>query len=168
MEYCEDAQRVTSAQVREVLGREAEDYGWSKKTHDLMMAYVGKLTEVYGESWYVGVLSRDQFFSILLPEHRHNFEEKKGYPVSFPLDTSLADAVTLYKECPERFAKECYEHIAQLKEKIHAEGFKTTVALVVIDGLLKHVDGLHRLIALGSLLDEGVAYEPIGVFVCCK
>jgi len=45
-------------------------------------------------------------------------------------------------------------------------GFTVPIILIVINNTLKHVDGLHRLIALGLLLQEGYEYVPIPVYLC--
>lgn len=134
---------------------------WAEKTNIWAADYARKLGEVYGDVWYKGSLPEEFFLNIKLPEHRHEDQNL----IFFPLDTSLSDAREWYKN---QNAKDntCLDLINYLKEEIRQKGFTSSVVLAVINGELKHVDGLHRMIALASLLEEGFVYKPISVFLC--
>jgi len=138
---------------------------WAEKTNQFAIDYAKKLTEVYGDVWYKGFLPEELFLNIVLPKHGHSMTEKDD-EVFFPLDTYVKDAMKyLQKIDPER-TKECLELIHSLKKEIKENGFTSSIALAVINGKLKHVDGLHRMIALSLLLEEGYQYKPIPVFLC--
>jgi hypothetical protein len=138
---------------------------WAEKTNQLAIDYAKHLGEVYGDNWYKGFLSQDSFYNILLPKHGHSEKELDGM-VFFPLDTSVKDAVRYFQESAPERSRECLKLINYLKEEIRKDGFTSSIVVAVINGTLKHVDGLHRIIALAFLLNEGYEYKPIPVFLC--
>ncbi len=138
---------------------------WAEKTNQFAIDYARKLGDVYGDVWYKGFLPEEFFLKILLPEHGHG-EENKTHILLFPDDTSVLDAKYSYKNHHPQYTEECLELVQYLKEEIRIKGFITSIALVIINGKLKHVDGLHRMIALALLLEEGYQYKPIPVFLC--
>ncbi len=137
---------------------------WAEKTNHYAIAYAEKLGEVYGDVWYKGSLPEEFFSHILLPKHGHSDKETDD-TAFFPSDTAVDNAITEIKNSNKN-TKDCLELINYLKENIQIDGFKTSIVLVVINEELKHVDGLHRMIALSMLLKEGHVYTPIPVFLC--
>jgi hypothetical protein len=138
---------------------------WAEKTNQFAVNYVRHLGEVYGDVWYKGNLPKEFFFQILLPKHGHSGGERDDQAF-FPLDTSIEDALVYYKDLDTNAKKECWECIQYLKEEIRQKGFTSNVVLVVINGKLKHVDGLHRMLALAILIKEGYPYPVLPVFLC--
>jgi hypothetical protein len=145
----------------------AQKFGtkWAEKTNQFAINYAVHLGEVYGDNWYKGYLPEELFSSVLLPKHGHSGMEKDD-KVFFKLDTPIKDAMNYLKEIDSERTKECLELINYLKNEIKEKGFNSDVILVVINGTLKHVDGLHRMIALASLMTEGYQYKPIPVLLC--
>lgn len=138
---------------------------YAEKTNHLAIAYAEHLGEVYGDSWYKGFLPEKFFSTILLPKHGHS-EKEKDDMVFFPIDTPPKEAIAYLQKGDSERTKECLELIHHLKEEIKQKGFTSSIVLTVINGTLKHVDGLHRIIALTMLLEEGYIYKPIPVFLC--
>lgn len=143
----------------------AQKFGtsWAEKTNQFAINYAIYLGEVYGDSWYKGFLSEEFFLDILLPSHNHTLIKDNPF---FPIDTPIKDAYSLIEKFNTESARECKELINYLKEEIRQNGFTSDIVLVVIDGAIKHVDGLHRMIAYSLLLKEGYPYKPIPVFLC--
>jgi hypothetical protein len=137
---------------------------WAQQTNKFAADYARHLGDVYGDVWYRGLLPKELLEQILLPAHSHYIEGK--HAVVFPLDTPLPKALEFYKNNNDEYAQKCWEAIEYLKGEILKNGFTTSIVLVVINGTLKHVDGLHRLLALYSLLEEGYEYKPIPTFIC--
>lgn len=108
-------------------------------------------------------MSEEFFLDILLPSHNHTLIKDNPF---FPIDTPIKDAYSLIEKFNTESARECKELINYLKEEIRQNGFTSDIVLVVIDGAIKHVDGLHRMIAYSLLLKEGYPYKPIPVFLC--
>ncbi len=143
----------------------AQKFGtnWAEKTNQFAIDYVIHLAEVYGDCWYQGFLPEEFFLDILLPSHPHSLVKENLF---FPIDTPVKDAFMLLNKFDTDYARDCKELINYLKEEIRQKEFNLSVVLVVINGTLKHVDGLHRMIALSLLLKEGYKYKPIPVFLC--
>lgn len=158
----------TKASIEEVVSSLLDQKSgtkWAEKTNQFAIDYARHLGEVYGDVWYRGLLPEEFFFNILLPKHGHSMTEKDD-EVFFPLDTYIKDAMAYLKKIDPERTKECLQLINSLKKEIKENGFTSSIALVVISGKLKHVDGLHRMIALSLLLEEGYQYKPIPVFLC--
>ncbi|MEX2052397.1 MAG: hypothetical protein WD991_01720 [Candidatus Paceibacterota bacterium] len=136
---------------------------WAEKTNQLAINYIIQLGDVYGDSWYKGFLLKETFLEILLPKHGHSMTEET---VFFPLDTTIEDASECYKNIDSSPKQECWDAINYLKEDIRKNGFNSSLVVVVIGDKLKHVDGLHRMIALYLLTKEGFDYKSIPVFLC--
>jgi len=145
------------------LAAQANESDWANKTNSLAIDYVKHLGDVYGDSWYSGKLPLALFETIHLPTHDHLGASATSL---FPDDTVIGEAVSHIEKLNKVDYQACLTHIKSLKQNIKAEGFNSTLILVVINSTLKHVDGLHRILALGMLLREGFEYEPIDVFIC--
>jgi len=158
-----DETKVNLQEVVQSLLSQKSGTEWAEKTNHLSINYVKHLGEVYGDSWYKGFLPQEFFLDILLPKHGHSEESDEA--AFFHLDTTVKGAREYFKNPPEE-AKECLDLINYLKQEIKKDGFKTSIVLAVINEKLKHVDGLHRMIALAFLLEEGLKYKPVPVFLC--
>ena len=160
-----DEQKSSLAEVVQSLKDDAVGSKWAQETNKWAIEYAEKLNEVYGDNWYRGKLPVEMLSDILLPKHGHQ-EEKSGGTLLFSLDTSVKDAVERVKNPPVGYSSDCLELIISLKEKIKRDGFTSNIVLAVINGSLKHVDGLHRMLALKLLVDEGESIGPIPTFLC--
>jgi len=158
-------QKVSLEEVTNNLLSQKFGTSWAEKTNQFAINYAIHLGEVYGDSWYNGFLPEELFWSILLPKHSHSDEEKDTF-VFFPLDTSIKDVLKYFEKSDPNRTKECLELINYLKEEIKQKGFTSSIVIAVINGTLKHVDGLHRMIAMSILLKEGYEYKPIPVLLC--
>lgn len=156
-------EKSTMEEVLKELDLETPDTPWARKTNILAADYARHLTEVYKNNWSKGLLPKELFYEILLSKHQHSFEDDGCI---FPLDTPITHVLDFYKDNDSKYAKECMDAIVSLKEKILKEGFTTTIILAVINDILKHVDGLHRIVALVLAMQEGYEYTPIPVYLC--
>jgi hypothetical protein len=138
---------------------------WAEKSNGWAIDYIKHLGEVYGDSWYTGFLPKNLFMEILVPKHNHSEHPEDGN-LLFPDDTPILKTCEYYKHPTPGYSQDCLELISYLRNEIHKQGFNTNVVLAVINGTLKHVDGLHRMIALSLLLEEVYEYKPIPVFLC--
>lgn len=57
------------------LGQQKSGTAWATKTSDLATNYAKHLGKVYGDSWYKGLLPKELFDEIVLPNHGH-YEDK--------------------------------------------------------------------------------------------
>ena len=159
--------KVSFDEVIKSLNKQKSDTSWAEKTNDFAINYAQHLTEVYGDVWYSGFLPLEYFLNILLPKHVHHISNENTDDIlQFPEDTTVKDATNLIKSPKSIYANDCLKSIDYLKEKILETGFISNIVLVVIDGKIKHVDGLHRMIALALLFEDGYKYKPIEVFLC--
>jgi hypothetical protein len=163
-----DERSILSCVIEQSLTESSSSSDWAEQTNHLALNSVEQLTEMYGEVWCYGYLPQKFLFQIRLPEHKHSLRLDSKSPISFPPDTTLEEAVHVYDTNQAQFDPKCFSLISFLKEQIRAMGFSTVVSLAVIHNELKHIDGLHRLIGLGSLVKEGYKYEPIPVYLCRK
>jgi hypothetical protein len=160
-----DEEKVSLEEVTNNLLAQKFGTSWAERTNQFAIDYAIHLGQVYGDSWYKGFLPEEFFWDIMLPKHGHSEKEKDG-TVFFPIDTPIKDIHKYFENTEPERTKECLELIHYLKEEIKQKGFTSNIVLVVINGTLKHVDGLHRMIAISLLLKEGYPYKPIPVFLC--
>jgi hypothetical protein len=158
-------EKTTIEEVLKDLTHLTPDTMWAGKTNHLAANYVRHLSEVYGDTWYRGFLPKELFLDILLPEHTHSIDTDVVDTI-FPLDTPIIKALDFYVSSEPHNGNECMQAIHDLKEKIVKDGFTSTLTLAVINDSLKHVDGLHRALALLLAMNEGFVYKPIPVYLC--
>ncbi len=159
----------TKASLQEVIASLAEQKSgtvWAQITNEYAIAYAKKLGEVYGDSWRKGLLPRELLTQVLLPHHGHSLGEGKDDILFFPIDTPLTEALPYIENFNTKESLDCLSLIKYLKEEIKKNGFQSNIVLVTICGQLKHVDGLHRMLALWSLLNEGYDYSSVPVYLC--
>ncbi len=160
-----DGQKVSLKDVTDSLLVQKEGTTWAAKTNQYAINYAIHLGEVYGDNWYKGFLAEEFFSQILLPKHGHSDKELDDR-VFFPTDTPVFRALEILQEMKDGRGSECLELIKYLKGEIKKDGFTHSIVLAKINGVLKHVDGLHRMLAMAMLLKEGNAYKEIPVFLC--
>jgi hypothetical protein len=74
----------------------------------------------------------------MLPSHNHPIQ---GIP---PPGLSVSDAVHRLRQLPKDQIPECWKRISRIKERDFS---LMHIALEVENGVFKHVDGVHRLLA---------------------
>jgi len=159
------AEAIATDAVIAALHEQKRGTDWAGKTNVYAENRVRELTGTYGEVWLKGLLPRELFMTIVVPKHSHTLEEPTA-PVIFPEGTHVGETIRHYHYSNSEAAAECLMLVRELKEKIIRNGFTSTITLVFEKGELRHVDGLHRMIALAHLLEEGFEYKPIPVFLC--
>lgn len=159
------AEAISTDAVIAALHEQKRGTDWAGKTNVYAENRVRELSKKYGEVWLKGLLPRELFMTIVVPKHAHTLEEPTA-PIIFPEHTHVGETVKYYHHSHSDAAAECLELVCELKEKIISNGFTSTITLVFEKEELHHVDGLHRMIALAHLLEEGYEYSPIPVFLC--
>lgn len=153
-----------SAELDEVikeLDLEKLDTDWAKFTNQWAIDLATDLTQETGQAWYYGLLQENLLGQVLLPIHHHDLV------TTFYDNTTLAHACKTVKR-RENQGTNCVSLITYLKDQIKLSGFSSRLILAVINGDLRHVDGLHRMIALQQLLDEGYNYTPVETYLLRK
>lgn len=158
-------QKVSSDEVIEDTKQRKFATAWSQRTNDSVVNYLGYLTEQYQESWYQGFLDQETFLSIRLPKHSHVMIESAQDHVLFPEECTVGQSGEYFRNADPVLDKHCVELIGLLKEEIRNEGFITNLIIKRDSEGLHHVDGLHRMVALCLLLEEGWSGGPIPVFL---
>lgn len=139
---------------------------WATKTNDWAIAQIEKVAEGV---WVKGLLPEEYFLKIILRKHRHT-TDKTSQDI-FLLeneDISISEARDIFEQASRYHHPECIEHVEYLKGEIREKGFTSSVVLNEEGGELKHLDGLHRLLALSLLLKEGYNYQPVPVLINIK
>ena len=90
--------------------------------------------------WTLVSLSRTDIPSVMLPRHSRGLEV---IPQSW---LSVSAAVQRLKHLPKDQMPDCWERISKLGERDFSQ---MHIALEIENGILKHVDGVHRLLAYG-------------------
>lgn len=139
---------------------------WADTSKNWTIDYIKHLFEVYGDNWFFGYLPKKYLTQILLPRHGNHTDTGEHTEILFELDTPLEQASSAYKKRHNGYDKKCVDNVEFLKTEIKNNGFNSTITLAIINDTLKHADGLHRLLALQLLLEEGFEYKPIPVFLC--
>lgn len=93
--------------------------------------------------WTLVLLSAPEIADAILPLHNHPIEV---IPQS---GLSVSAAVQRLKHLPKDQMPDCWERISAQKERDFSQ---TYICLASENGVLKHVDGVHRLLAYGICL----------------
>ena len=170
MYHIAQAEDVSFEDIIDFLKKKQHSTAWASATIGFAVHDTTELNRHSDARWQHGLLSREDFESILLPEHKHSIGNL-DVPSIFPLRASIEQALSALEanstgqtNISER-AQECMQGIVALKEAIVRDGFTTEIILTVSGGQLLHVDGLHRILALALALKEGYTYAPIPVFL---
>jgi len=158
-------ERISSVEdVLLSLNEHKKDTEWSIKTTDFAINHIKKFEQKYNKNCAKGFLPKKYFFDILLPSHGHLKDWETGI-LLFPYNVSVEKALEYHKISNPLYTKDCLEMIDYFKDQIKNKGFTSRVIVEIIDNELRHIDGLHRMIALGLLLKEGYEYKPIPVYL---
>ena len=153
--------------VLESLVKHKNDTEWSARTTHFAIEHITGFKKEYKKDCKKGFLSENAFFDILLPLHGHMEDLATGI-VLFPSDVTINKALECYKNPDPKYTKECSNQILLLKDQIRENGFTSEIIIELVDGNLRHIDGLHRMIALGLLLEEGYKYKPVPVYLLIR
>ncbi len=132
---------------------------WSTLTNSNTIEKINQLTKTYGQLWNYASISKEDVLSVCVPEHIHNFQATLQPVPVFVNNTFISEAVDILHNNPERYESNCREHIEHIRASILAHGYTTIIILVFTQEKLEHIDGLHRLIALGSLIKKNLIKE---------
>lgn len=158
-----------ASSVKDVLASLAEhknDTEWSTRTTHFAISHIKEFEKEYDDYCVKGFLSKKFFLDILLPSHGHMEDLRTGI-LLFPENVSVKEALEYYKTQDQRYTKDCSRCILLLKDQIRNNGFTSRITIELVDGKLRHVDGLHRMVALSLLLEEGYN-DPIPVYVLTR
>jgi hypothetical protein len=158
--------KSSTKEVLRYLADHKYDTEWSTLTTHFAVDYINRFEDKYS-SCVRGFLQKDLFLDILLPYHGHMEDFVTGI-VLFPEDTSVKIALDYYKTPNPCYSKECLNHILFLKDKIKKDGFTSEVIVELVDGRLKHINGLYRMVALGLLLEEDDKHTSIPVYLLIR
>jgi len=88
--------------------------------------------------WSLALISKEDIANVVLPWHKHGFEV---IPQS---GLSVSTAVQRLKQLPKDQMPKCWIRITSHENRDYSQ---THVCLALEHGVLKHVDGVHRLLA---------------------
>jgi hypothetical protein len=117
---------------------ERENRGWDGYT--IGLEYLTAANRRCQGRWTLVLLSRADVANVMLPSHNHEIE------VIPSAGLSVSAAVQRLRDLPKDQMKDCWTRICGINER----GFThMRIALEAENSILKHVDGVHRLLAYG-------------------
>jgi hypothetical protein len=128
---------------------EVEHRGW--EGYDIGLQYLHAANTRCQGRWALVLLSKTDIAGLMLPWHNHTIEVIPQSGLSVPA------AVERLKQLPKDQMPDCWERISKIGERDFSQ---MHIALEIENGILKHVDGVHRLLAYGLFQkdDEVPAY----------
>lgn len=136
---------------------------WSKLTKDYLFKYLRS----HKFNCLRTQLKTSFLKDVLLTKHGHLKDYETGI-ILFPNNVTLREAVDSYKNPPPNYTNECQDLILSFKKQIKEKGFTKEIILERKEDKLVHVDGLHRMIALFLLMEEGFECKNIPIFLISK
>lgn len=149
------------------LVKHKDDTEWSAKTTHFAIDHIKEFENAYNDRCVKGLLSKEYFLDVLLPFHGHMEDFKTGI-LLFPDNVSVKEAIEYCKNPHPKYTKNCSDYISFLKDQIKNNGFTSEITIELVDGKLSHIDGLHRMIALSLLLEDGYEYKPVPVYILIR
>jgi|ERR1035437_3722689 hypothetical protein len=113
-----------------------EHHGW--KGYEIGLEYLTSANRRCQGRWTLVLLSDADIANVMLPSHNHPIEV---IPAS---GLSVYEAVQRLKQLPKDRIPDCWERICEIKDRDFSQ---MHIALEIENGILKHVDGVHRLLA---------------------
>lgn len=159
--------KVSIKDVIASLLKHKDDTEWSLKTTHFAIDHIKEFESEYNDRCVRGLLSREYFLNILLPFHGHMEDFATGI-LLFPDNVSVKETMEYCKKPDPKYTKNCSDYILLLKDQIKNDGFTSEITIELVGGKLRHVDGLHRMIALGLLLEDGYEYKPVPVYILTR
>jgi len=129
---------------------EEEHTGW--EGYKIGLIYLHDANQRWQGKWTLVLLSRADIASVMLPAHNHTIE------VIPPSGSSVADAARRLKCLPKEQMQNCWQRICGINDRDFSQ---MHLALEFENGILKHVDGVHRLLAYEHFQKE----EPVLAYV---
>ena len=123
---------------------EQENRGWPG--YAIGIDYLNAANARCQGKWTLMSLSNADVSSVMLPYHRHH-----GFEVIPQSGLSVSAAVERLKQLPKDQMPGCWKRISDLGQRDFSH---MHIALESENGILKHVDGVHRLLAYG-LFEKG-------------
>lgn len=155
---------ISTEEVIGLLEKQKSGTGWAKISNDWAKDRLEEFDKANDGNWVRGFLPKEFFGNILLPMHEHKNENNEGdAPFVITEKTPTSQLLDVCRGHLDQKNSECLQNVNYLKEKIRENGFVEDIILGIKDGGLYHIDGLHRIISVTLLLDEGLPYEPIPV-----
>ena len=149
------------------LVKHKDDTEWSAKTTHFAIDHIKEFENEYSGGCVKGLLGKEHFLNIVLPFHGHMEDFTTGI-LLFPDNVSVKEALEYYKKPDPRYTKSCFDYILLLKDQIKNKGFTSEIIIELFDGKLRHIDGLHSMIALSLLLEDSYEYKPIPVYILIR
>jgi hypothetical protein len=115
---------------------EKENRGWDG--YAIGLEYLAAANRRCQGRWTLVVLSTTDIENVMLPCHNHEIE------VIPSAGLSVSAAVQRLEHLPKERMKDCWSRICGIKERDFTQ---MRIALEAENGTLKHVDGIHRLLA---------------------
>jgi hypothetical protein len=113
-----------------------EHSGW--EGYEIGLEYLTAANTQYQGKWTLVLLSCDNIASAMLPLHNHPIE------VIPPSGLSVSKAAQRLKALPKDQMPNCWQRICGISERDFSQ---MHLALKIENGVLKHVDGVHRLLS---------------------
>jgi hypothetical protein len=112
--------------------------------YEISLKYLHEANTRWQGRWSLVRLNATDIANIILPGHNH--------PITVvpPSGLSVFDAVQRFKQIPKDQIPECWKRISAIET---LDFSKMHIALQMEGNILKHVDGVHRLLAY-SLFDK--------------
>ncbi len=155
---------ISTEDVVNLLEKQKSGTEWAEISNNWAKDKLEEFNKINEGNWVRGFLPEEFFGNILLPMHEHKNENNEGSaPFIITENTLTSQLLNVYKNHVDQKNSECLQNINYLKEKIRENGFVDDIILGIKDEGLYHIDGLHRIISMTLLLDEGLPYEPIPV-----
>ncbi len=162
-----DGKKISFEEVLFELEHQKEGTVWAKETNSWAIDLAKKFNKLNNGDWQKGLIHKEDFLKILLPNHSHD-REGGGSLLLFPKETSISQAYDFYKKRDKNYNENCINLINELKNKIEKEGMTHPITLGIKDGRLYSIDGLHRDIAVVLLMKENKKEIEVPVLLSQK
>jgi len=121
----------------EVLAHYRQEHsGW--EGYAIGLDYLNASNKRYQGKWTLVLLSSADIAGVMLPSHNHPIE------VIPPSGLSVSDAAQRLKSLPKDQMSNCWKRICGINERDFSQ---MHLALEIENSMLKHVDGVHRLLS---------------------
>jgi hypothetical protein len=117
-----------------------EEENRGSEGHDVGLQYLHCANTRCKGRWTLASLSSGDIANVMLPWHRHDLEVIPWSGLSVPA------AVQRLKQLPKEQMPKCWKRISGIGRRDFSQ---MHIALEIENGVLKHVDGVHRLLAYG-------------------
>ena len=123
--------------------------------YDISLQYLYAANTRWQGRWGLVLLSAPDIAKVMLPSHNH--------PIAVIPQSGLSvhAAVQRLQQLPKEQMPECWERISKIKNRDFSQ---MHLALQIENGVLTHVDGVHRLLSYGLFkMDQDVLAYVAGL-----